>query len=220
MSSKCNGFAESTPLTVCQETGAFPDLASPTPVPFFIPPVPFDGQSACMSALVLLISLSQVRQLPTPPRPIPLALRPFPFLSTVSHRPSPIAHRPSSIVELATKTPRPSERRSPESCCSETLGIDKANGHTRTKRRLVPAPSLASIGNWSDGPIQPQKSSNRLRQTPRSRSPYSLPRTWETSKRASNARAVSSSVVRASSVSQTNIGRSTATTPSHEPRTQ
>lgn len=206
MSSKCDGFAESTPLTVCQDTGAFPDLASPTPAPFFIPPVPFDGQSACMSALVLLISLSHVRLLPTPPRPISPALRPFPFLSTVSHR-------PSSIVELATKTPRPSERRSPESCCSETLGIDKANGHTRTKRRLVTAPSLASIGNWSDGPIQPQKSSNRLRQTPRSRSPYSLPRTWETSKRASNARAVSSSVVRASSVSQTNIGRSTATTP-------
>lgn len=114
-----DGVAESTPLTVCQETGAssaFPDMLSLTLAPFFIPPVPSDGQCACMSALVLLISLAG---LPATHSPRPIS--PAATFSLSLHC------FPSPIVEFATKKPRPSERLSPESCCSETLGIDKAN---------------------------------------------------------------------------------------------
>jgi hypothetical protein len=185
------GSAKLKPVGRLPEIDAFPDWASLTPAPFFIPPIPSDGQCACMSALVLLISLAKPARYP-PPRPISPALRPFPFLSSVSHQPS---------SKIATKTPLPSERLSRESCYLETLGIDKANSNPRAKRRRVPAPSLAPpIANWIDGPIQPQKSSNRFSTVPRSRSHSSLPRTWETSKGTANACAVSSSVVRASSV--------------------
>lgn len=153
MSSKCDGFAESTPLTVCQDTGAFPDLASPTPAPFFIPPVPFDGQSACMSALVLLISLSHVRLLPTPPRPISPALRPFPFLSTVSHRPSPIVHRRTcnqnttairttepGILLLRDTRNRQSERSHPNKATTSHRAIPGV--HRQLERRADSTPEI------------------------------------------------------------------------------
>lgn len=63
---------------------------------------------------------------PRRPACYPLFSRPRPISPAATFSLS--LHRfPSPIVEFATKTPRPSERLSPESCCSETLGIDKAN---------------------------------------------------------------------------------------------